>query len=285
MCTRLITSSTVANQVGLVVLLYNSSKDVSGFLDSLVRANFLQEDDFLVFVDNSSSDDTLQELTENLKKHEGVLNCEIQILRLGENVGYAQGNNAGIKFLLDKCPWIAVVNPDIRFSEGASALKKATLDRKCLYAPEILEGDDGLAMQPRGRLGFREMVLEGLLIKYKRNNNLPHLPHGSFFALHSSVWRQTLFDEETFLYYEEDLLFEKLRVFLPKLTLTTLKDFKVLHVGGTSTMNTASVDLLRHRLQSYSHYVTTHPPLRNVILGKCLRLMAQTRFNIWVKLR
>ena len=44
MCTRLIMSSLVANQVGLVVL-YNSSKDVSG-LDSLVRANFLQEDDF-----------------------------------------------------------------------------------------------------------------------------------------------------------------------------------------------------------------------------------------------
>ena len=87
-------------------------------------------------------------------------------------------------------------------------------------------------MHPRGRLGFREMVLEGLLIKYKRNSNLPHLPHGSFFALHSSVWRQTLFDEETFLYYEEDLLFEKLRVFLPKLTLTTLKDFKVLHLGA-----------------------------------------------------
>ena len=83
----------------------------------------------MVFVDNNSSDDTLQELTENLKKHEGAARFRSYVL---ENVGYAQGNNAGIKFLLDKHPWIAVVNPDIRFSEGASALKKATLDRKCL---------------------------------------------------------------------------------------------------------------------------------------------------------
>lgn len=94
------------NAISIVIVTYNSTKDIIGCLDSIYKNNDIGCNLEIIIVDNNSSD--INELQSILHS------CypEVKLLRNSCNGGYGQGNNIGIKS--STSPIILIMNPDVR---------------------------------------------------------------------------------------------------------------------------------------------------------------------------
>lgn len=91
-------------RIGVCVLTYNSAPVVGECLRNLSTALRGLPHDILV-VDNNSSDGTAETVRAAFP--------EIQLVQNAANAGYAQGNNLGAQYLLERgCSYLAFVNPD-----------------------------------------------------------------------------------------------------------------------------------------------------------------------------
>ncbi len=90
----------------VAILGYNSASLIRTYLPSLIEHS--AEDSQLLFIDNASTDESLDILESEFK--------EIEVCKLKENYGYAGGYNLGLKGIT--APYIVLVNSDIRVSEN-----------------------------------------------------------------------------------------------------------------------------------------------------------------------
>ena len=82
-----------------VVLCYNSSGYIASCLDSLKNVE-------TIVIDNASSDKSVEFVEAHFPK--------IKIIKNSKNLGYAGGNNVGIKYALDQnTDFVWIVNPDV----------------------------------------------------------------------------------------------------------------------------------------------------------------------------
>lgn len=94
-------------KVGIIIVTYNSQKDIGRLLDSIIIQDY--KDLTVYIVDNNSTDNTL-ELVSN---YESELSLKIISSKL--NNGFARGNNIGIQRALDEsCDLVFILNPDIQ---------------------------------------------------------------------------------------------------------------------------------------------------------------------------
>lgn len=92
----------------VIIVTYNSARDVAGLLDSLPAAAAgltLQ----VIVVDNGSTDDTV----ERVRDH-----SEVVCVETGANLGYAGGINVARQHA-GQCEALAVLNPDLKLEPGA----------------------------------------------------------------------------------------------------------------------------------------------------------------------
>ncbi len=90
----------------VAILGYNSATLIRTYLPSLMQ--YSDEDSQLLFIDNASTDQSLDILESEFR--------EINVLKLKENFGYAGGYNEGLKGITST--YIVLVNSDIRVSEN-----------------------------------------------------------------------------------------------------------------------------------------------------------------------
>jgi len=77
----------------IVVVVYNSSKWLTGLIRSLEHSDYPLKDIHLTFVDNDSSDDSV----EKLKKYQSKSKFgSFNLFPLGENIGFGRANNYGV---------------------------------------------------------------------------------------------------------------------------------------------------------------------------------------------
>ena len=119
-----VTASGPLPRVSVVVVTYNSADVVERCLTSLRDGGAdgveLTE---VVVVDNASQDDTLA-------RAEAVGGVPVRVVRLGANLGYAAGINAGVDSLAEPHPdAVMVLNPDCRLRRGALATLAHSLER------------------------------------------------------------------------------------------------------------------------------------------------------------
>lgn len=203
---------------GIVILNYNDSENTSLFLDDIKNYKCL---DHIIIVDNHSTDNSV----EKLKPYE---NKKIEILTALENKGYAAGNNYGIKYLIEKynVDNIIISNPDIIIKEEDLEKLLITLKEKnvSVIAPVIHEP----ASISRGwkQPNFISLLVSNIpyfrkfeqnILSYKDTHYETKLSgvdvvKGCFFIIKSSVMQDiNYFDENTFLYYEENIMAKKLK--------------------------------------------------------------------------
>ena len=93
--------------LSVVIVTYNSEKDIFDCIDSILHQNILGEGLEIIVVDNHSThfSVTSKELQE---QYPGII-----VLENPHNGGYGQGNNIGIQAA--HAPLIAIVNPDVRW--------------------------------------------------------------------------------------------------------------------------------------------------------------------------
>lgn len=206
------------SKLGFVIVNYNDYKMTLNLLNNIRDYKCL---DKIVVVDNKSTDDSLK----HLKKIE---NKKIVILESKENKGYASGLNIGAKYLIEnlgKCN-IIFSNTDIIINKEED-LKKLNSDigkhSIAVIGPTIVENrklNRGWMLSTindeiKFNIPFisRKYRKENLYSEehYKEDLSIVGVVSGCFFCVNGEVLKKVdYFDENTFLYYEEQILAKKL---------------------------------------------------------------------------
>ncbi len=202
----------------IIILNYNDSDNTKKILKKIKNYKIL---DYIIVVDNKSTDDSL-------KKLKNFENEKIKIVPALENKGYAAGNNVGIKYVLEnfKVENIIISNPDIiveeeTISQLLNHLKKKEL---AVIAPVVKE-PSVISRGWRLPTFFSELIAnipffrryEMSLLAYKEKDYQKELTQvevvkGCFFIIKKEALEAIdLFDEYTFLYYEEIIMGKKLK--------------------------------------------------------------------------
>lgn len=93
-------------KISIILLNWNGKKDTLGCLKSLAEVDTEHQ---VIVVDNGSTDDSVSSIRHSYP--------DVALLETGENLGYAEGNNAGIRFALEQgADYIFILNNDTTVS-------------------------------------------------------------------------------------------------------------------------------------------------------------------------
>lgn len=107
--------------IAIVVLNWNNARDTMSCLDSLVQLD--HPDPWIIVVDNGSDDDSADQIR---AAYPGVT-----LLETGANLGYAGGNNIGVKHALATgADYVCILNNDVVVEPGFLAPLLAALDSR-----------------------------------------------------------------------------------------------------------------------------------------------------------
>jgi GT2 family glycosyltransferase len=192
--------------VVLLVLNWNNAFDTLSCLAALSQIDMRATTKTIV-IDNGSSDDSVARIGEAFP--------EISLMRTGQNLGYAGGNNAGIGRALEgDTQYICIVNNDVRVTPSflAELVEVMEADITIGVATPIILGSDNPDViwtagaginQDRGTV-VRNMAGESVLAL---DDSLPFevaVANGAALLVRKEVFQSVgLFDEEYFLYFEE----------------------------------------------------------------------------------
>lgn len=108
-------SSTKLPVIGLSVVLFNNGHWLNTFLKSLKEQNYPLKNIRVVFVDNTSTDDTLEKLNSLLRAYDGVF-CSLEVVSR-PNLGFGSGHDYAIRSL--EADYILISNVDLEFERHA----------------------------------------------------------------------------------------------------------------------------------------------------------------------
>ena len=210
-------------KLGMVIVNYNDYKTTIELINNVRDYKCLNS---IVIVDNCSTDNSYQELQKYKSK-------KIVILEADENKGYASGLNIGAKYLNDKYKDCNIIfsNSDIIINKNDD-LQKLSDDIKddiAVVGPTIVQkneisGENELSrgwMLPtiKDEIKFNLPYISRKYRKdilyhedyYKDDLSLVGVVSGCIFCVSGKILEEIgYFDENTFLYYEEQILSKKL---------------------------------------------------------------------------
>lgn len=201
--------------IGIIILNYNSYSLVLKLLNNLKNIVGISK---IIIVDNNSTDNSVEELRK--EANENVILIENK-----ENRGYAAGNNIGIKYLINNflnIEYMCILNPDIEIENKnifIELIKELNRDNKLGIISPLMRMNGVINKKliswkaPENFdnifncLGITKKIKDNLSID-KDKNVIP----GSFlFFSKETIQQINYLDEETFLYYEENILAQKLK--------------------------------------------------------------------------
>lgn len=205
---------------GMIIVNYNDYSSTKELINNIQSYQIL---DKIVVVDNHSTDDSMKQL-KKLK----VPN--LKILEVKENKGYAYAINYGSKYLIKElgtCNLI-ISNPDVMISkeEDIKELLSLLKDKKVgMVGPTILEHEtlnrgwknpspclDALMNLPYIHRFIRKKFIKYKEDYYQKETSQVDVISGCFFCISSETLEKIDFlDENTFLYYEENILSKRLQ--------------------------------------------------------------------------
>lgn len=213
-------------KVAVIIVNYNDVDDTKKYVKIISKYETINR---IVIVDNKS---TTENAFEELKSLE---NEKVKIVQSEKNAGYNYGNNFGIKYLEnqnEEYDYFIISNPDIEVSENAikHCLREIEKDKNiAVISPRMFNKDN----KPIRRSSWKKRtfaldiihstrILEILFYKILRNGEYSNKDYekkvlqvqnisGAFFIIKSEILKDIgYFDENVFLFYEEDILAEKL---------------------------------------------------------------------------
>lgn len=215
--------------VGVVILNYNNYQDtINCVSDSFSKQQGIDLE--IVIIDNASTNDSVDKLK---NKFNNIKNVKIIVAE--RNLGYASGNNVGLKYLANnnQCDYIIVANNDIELNDERMINKLISeygkLEKAAFAAPLMIENNKisrntawklPKAMSEILSSTFCSMFLfSHYLKKYsydfnkcKTTDMAVDCVSGSFFIGAREIFEKLdYFDEGTFLYYEESILGKKVK--------------------------------------------------------------------------
>lgn len=283
---------------GVIILNYNNDVDTISCIDSLCRTSNDTSYKIIV-VDNASNSDCRAKVDEYIAGYDShiLLNEEdiaprslpfITHLHLGCNCGYACGNNRGLDLVyadpeidrvmvlnndilltediitplnhdLDTLPDAAIVTPLLYKRDGVS------IDHTCARKAATLWQILGLwAVLYKTTFGIMHRIYQSQFLLPTSSPDEPllrvELPSGSCMMCNKELFRKIgSFDPNTFLYYEENIIWEKIKA----LGLSNYLDKRIscIHLGAATTSTKSpssfiakcSVDSTRYFIRNYTN--------------------------------
>lgn len=208
-------------KIVLILLNYNDYINTIKYIKFSQKYNNI---DNIVVVDNCSMDNSFK----ILKKYE---NNKVSVIKTDKNGGYAYGNNFGILYAKQSFEpdYIIISNPDVSFEEDVvMKMVNALAKDKSLVmvAPQVRNNGDSKSPiawkipDYFGSICCISIILNKLFWNrnyYKLNHYEKEISYvdvipGSFFMIKAKEFFQIgLFDENTFLYGEENIIAKKLK--------------------------------------------------------------------------
>ncbi|MBE6161545.1 MAG: glycosyltransferase [Firmicutes bacterium] len=203
---------------GYLIINYNDYETTNKLIDNIKDYKIIDE---IVVIDNNSNDNSKEELKKNKN---------ITLICNDENLGFAKAINIGCKYLIDKYDkvYIAISNSDIRIKKEKDLkdLLDSFKNDIAIVAPtikepkEIVKGwkltsvkEDIKLNIPLINRKYRKKLMTYPEEHYKSDVSYVDIVKGCFFIIDSqALINVNYFDENTFLYYEENIIAKKLRV-------------------------------------------------------------------------
>ncbi len=238
--------------IACVILNYNDSNTT---IDLLEKIRYYQTIDYIIIVDNRSTDDSYEKLKRYVTE-------KIHLLLTERNGGYGYGNNYGVNYGYQKLgvDYAIIANPDVFFTEDCIRVLKNTLienDQYAIAAPVMTNASNKEEFNIAWKIPtmLQDVLWSSSVInkflgskilydrQYFQNKDIcdVEVVPGSFFMVDVKKMRETgMYDEDFFLYCEEKILGYKLKAkgyktalllkyhYLHKHSVTINKSFKSL---------------------------------------------------------
>lgn len=215
-------------ELSLIILTYNSEKDIYDCLYSVYQHNDIGNRLEIIIVDNNS--DGYVQMHDNITS----LYPNVIIIPNTKNGGYGQGNNIGIQAAT--APIIAIMNPDIRLVMPVFQEMLNVFDNK----QTIMCGGKQYKNATTPAISFwcdyhRSAFLQSFGISYYRKRDIYKQRSmwlsGAFFFIRKQEFEQIgLFDENIFMYGEEYDIHIRLQKMFPNKIIKYLPDLKYIHL-------------------------------------------------------
>ncbi len=249
--------------ISFVILHYLVSEQTIKSIES-IQNNIDVENYIIVIVDNGSNNGSIELINEVIKN-----NDKIVILKNKENLGFANGNNTGIEYINENydCNFVCVLNNDVYLKSKniyASVKHEYELSKFAVAGPKIYIKDGSINSNPKSteifsykNVKYRQLEINIYYFLYKihldkivnilkkrkktisntTNNNEKQYKvqlHGCFFIFSKKYFEYfTGLDPRTFLYMEEEILFQHL--LNKNLVSVYVPEIEVFHEEDSST--------------------------------------------------
>ena len=239
-------------KVAMVILNYNAEEDTIKYVESIKEYKILNK---IIVVDNKSTNENV------MAKLKILENEKIEVIQSDKNGGYSYGNNFALKYLdkqNEEYDYVIISNPDVRVTEDAINKCIDVLNENkdvAVVAPRMFN-KEGQAIRrsswkirtPKLDMVHSTRLLEILFYKLLRNGEYSKKEYenakleveavsGAFFVIKKEIFKQIgYFDEEVFLFYEEDILSKKIKQLGYKVY--SLNDINFVHYESTSINKT-----------------------------------------------
>lgn len=282
--------SRYGDDVGVVTVTYFSEDTIERFLETLEKAT--EREVKVVIADNASVDGALEAVAAKRRN--------VQLLGIGENVGYGTAANRGVAELDDRYGWVVVVNPDLEWEPGSlDALLEVTRrwPRGGAFGPLIHDVDGTVYPSARLLPSFGRGIGHAVFGKvwpgnpwtkqYRQETGTPVERVSGWLSGSCQLIRREAFDSvggfdtRYFMYFEDVDLGDRIgqagwqNVYVPSAEVT--------HIGGHATAKASEKMLAAHHASAYRYLADRHqgpewkPLLVAIKAGLKLRLKLETR--------
>jgi N-acetylglucosaminyl-diphospho-decaprenol L-rhamnosyltransferase len=252
-------------ELAVVTVTYSPGDTLETFLDSVAKAT--SRSLRVLLADNGSTDGA----PEHAMGRDGV-----QLLRIGENVGYGTAANRGIAEFGPEVGWVVVANPDVEWHPGSLDELLAAGERwpRAGALGPLIRDPDG-TVYPSARLlpalgrGIGHAVFGPLwpgnpwTTAYRQSDTAlgertAEWLSGSCLLLRRAAFESVGgFDSRYFMYFEDVDLGDRLgragwlNVYVPAAEVT--------HLGGHATSRVSELMLAEHHRSTYRYLADRHP--------------------------
>lgn len=197
-------------KVSVVIVTYNSERHIYDCLESLFKYNDIGDALEVIMVDNCSKD--YEGMAKQITSRYGD---GVKLIQNTNNGGYGQGNNVGI--MNAAAPIIMIMNPDVRLCEPVFAKVFSKFEQKknlAMYGFTQRHEDGSLGRSTAWTSRLYPYIAEPLRYVFGALNiywqRYMYVSGACFFIRKSAFEEIGLFDENIFMYNEEDDIHSRL---------------------------------------------------------------------------
>ena len=210
-------------KIGIITINYNTEDLLEKLIGCLIRQS--HKNWVLIIVNNSPDNIAINEVIKSFD------DSRIKLTGINKNLGYSRGNNLGFEYLMEnkvisKDDIALFTNEDIVIKDEDFLIKSvdAINDLKCGFlGPKIINNDGSLMLPHIRKAGFLKCLFHmgnnGRVDKiFRINRSLKKLKSpikvflingACFFCRASDFKKAGMFNINTFIYYEEELIYRK----------------------------------------------------------------------------